>query len=108
MIYHVLDKAVLELKLNHPALRIALLQDYLSHANSDLALLQTAFEQQDEQRLKQLLITLQGTTSLVCAKPLEIALNTFKQQPIQQHWESVATLQAQLIDELEHYLSEQA
>lgn len=107
MVYRVLDKAVLELKLNHPALRTALLQDYLTHASGDLALLRAAFEQQDELRLKQLLITLQGTTSLVCAKPLEMALKTFKLQPDQQHWALVAELQAQLITEVEHYLSEQ-
>ncbi|MCE2572140.1 hypothetical protein [Motilimonas eburnea] len=106
MIYCVLDKAVLELKLSHSALRTALLQDYLTHANSDLALLRAAFEQQDELRLKQLLITLQGTASLVCAKPLELALKAFKQEPNQAHWQQVAKLQAALIHEVEHYLSE--
>ncbi|MCE2596026.1 hypothetical protein K6Y31_14530 [Motilimonas cestriensis] len=105
MSFIVLDVAVLEFKLSNQALRQQLLQDYLCHAAADLEALAGAYRSQNITAIKQQLMILQGTASLVCAKPLERALSAFKQQQNEQTWSDIESLQLRLNEEINAYLA---
>ncbi|MDO6524133.1 hypothetical protein Q4519_00420 [Motilimonas sp. 1_MG-2023] len=105
MKFTVLDIAMLEFKLSNQALRQQLLQDYLCHASGDLEALASAYQSQNSADIKQQLTILQGTASLVCAKPLERALSAFKQQQNTQTWSDVESLQVRLNEEISAYLA---